>query len=566
MPYEIIKTESGYKVCKKDNHNKCFSKKGMPKKRAIKQMKAIEMNEHKLDGGLRPLIGRIGGKNLLKKKIVKDFFPKDYENMTYVEPFIGGGSIFFYKEPSVKEVINDKDKKLISIYKGFQKYDGDKISADVDGEYNKDLFEEIKESKPKSEYGKFIKDLKLYKTSFFGKSKQYGSRGYIKSNYSEYKDRLKNVIILNKDYKEVIKKYDSPDTFFYLDPPYEKSIGLYDHYELPIKDVYDVLKNIKGKFLLSYNDSLEAKKIFKDYYIDTIKTKYTNPFKGGHDREIDELIISNYNPKLVGGVIDKDTYLKRQSKGVYPASMTYEQFADIENKDRQRIDAEISKLNEQNKQYEQFIKENPEMEEVICNYDENGDPNKTRTTMGQCKINNQKHFLKWEQENHPENAYFFRPALKAITKVGDLLVDAVPMPDIVKDIYKGAREATKDSIEGSGKPKNKRLFKKQLQKLNITEEEYLNYAKNVAKMRGYDPDKLELCADGKHKLKYNNVPFGAVGYFDFILYLHQVKEGLIPFEYAIEKMKNYRARATKIEGDWKKNKESPNNLAINIIW
>ena len=260
-------------------------------------------------------------------------------------------------------------------------------------------------------------------------------------------------------------------------------------------------------------------------------------------------------PKLEGGVIDKETYLKRQSKGVYPANMTYEQFADIENKDRQRIDAEISKLNEQNKQYEQFIKENPEMEEVICNYDENGDPNKTRTTMGQCRINHNKAIRKANDKS------IMGKIVNGLTDVGDFVAENLDIP-IVGDIYKSFAPPT-SKFAGNGKP-NK--FKNQLQKLNITEEKYLDYAKKVAKLRGYNPKKLELANDGKHKLSYNGVKFGAVGYNDFLLYLHQVKEGKIPFEYAIEKMKNYRARAQKIKGDWKNDKESPNNLAINIIW
>jgi len=50
MPYEIVEVEKGlYKVCKKDK-SKCFSKKGLPKKKAIKQMKAIQISEH-LKGG-----------------------------------------------------------------------------------------------------------------------------------------------------------------------------------------------------------------------------------------------------------------------------------------------------------------------------------------------------------------------------------------------------------------------------------------------------------------------------------------------------------------------------------
>lgn len=70
-----------------------------------------------------------------------------------------------------------------------------------------------------------------------------------------------------------------------------------------------------------------------------------------------------------------------------------------------------------------------------------------------CKEKNKVAFAEWEKEKHPENYYFFRPALKAITAVGDKLVDAVPMPEIVKDVYKGAREMTRDSIEGYGKPR-----------------------------------------------------------------------------------------------------------------
>ena len=82
--------------------------------------------------------------------------------------------------------------------------------------------------------------------------------------------------------------------FFYLDPPYEKSTGLYVHDNLPIKDVYDSLKNIKGKFLISYNYSKEAKELFKNYNIKYVKTTYVDPSKGGNDIIKKEMLISNY--------------------------------------------------------------------------------------------------------------------------------------------------------------------------------------------------------------------------------------------------------------------------------
>lgn len=116
-----------------------------------------------------------------------------------------------------------------------------------------------------------------------------------------------------------------------------------------------------------------------------------------------------------------------------------------------------------------------------------------------------------------------------------------------------------ENLKGSGK------FTKQLQKLNITKDEYLYYAKKIAKLRDYEPDKLELANDDKHKLSYNGVEFGAVGYKDFILYLHLVKEGIIPFEFALQKMTNYRKRAEKTMKETN-DKYSPASLSYNILW
>ena len=268
--------------------------------------------------GLNPIVGRIGGKSLLKKKIVDSYFPKNYENMTYVEPFVGGGSIFFYKNPSVKEIINDKDTNIYKIFKGMQKYRGEVISKDVNGNYNKKDYENILSEKPKSDYGKFIRLLKLFRLSFFSniEKSSFGNRGKISTDFKDkYQDRLKNVEIFNEDYLNLIKKYDSPNTFFYLDPPYEKSEGLYKHSLLSIKDIYNAVKNIKGKFMISYNDSKEAKKLFKNFNIYTIKTRYTNPLKGGQDRSINELIITNYkNDKLKGGYNSYEQGLANQQR------------------------------------------------------------------------------------------------------------------------------------------------------------------------------------------------------------------------------------------------------------
>jgi len=259
-------------------------------------MKSFFENDEIEGEGISAFMARVGGKSKLKKRIVDDEFPSNYEDLIYVEPFIGAGHVYFYKEPSVKEVINDFDKDVVDIFKGMKKYSGEKISNDIKGTYNKKMYKEIIEAKPTSPYSKFLQLLLRYKLSFFGRGKTFGARPNVKPNYgSKYNDRMRTTTILNKDFKYLIKKYDSPNTLFYLDPPYEiNTKGMYIHDNVPIKDVYDAVKNIKGYFILSYNDSKEAKELFKDYTIKKVKTKYTAGLIGSQTRDITELIIKNY--------------------------------------------------------------------------------------------------------------------------------------------------------------------------------------------------------------------------------------------------------------------------------
>lgn len=236
----------------------------------------------------------MGGKNKLKKRII-DLFPKDYENMIYIEPFVGGGSVYFSKEPSKEEIVNDIDKDLIEVYKGFKKYDYDKIKKDVDGKYSKEDFYKLRDNIPKDNYNNFLRLFILFRLSYFGKLRSPMKKNKInlRENFSE---RLKNTKIYNTDYKTIIKKFDSPNSLIYLDPPYEGSTT--KHYKNSIID-YEELKNIlskiKGKFILSINKSDTIKELFKNFNISEIKTEYTNPMTGSKDnRIVIEYIIKNY--------------------------------------------------------------------------------------------------------------------------------------------------------------------------------------------------------------------------------------------------------------------------------
>lgn len=100
----------------------------------------------------------------------------------------------------------------------------------------------------------------------------------------------------------------------------------------------------------------------------------------------------------------------------------------------------------------------------------------------------------------------------------------------------------------------------------MNKELYLKIARQIAKRNKYNPKLLELANDGKHKLVYNGVKFGSLLNNDYIIYSYLAKRGDITQKEADEHRRKYLARATKIKGNWKDNIESPNNLAIRILW
>lgn len=108
-------------------------------------------------------------------------------------------------------------------------------------------------------------------------------------------------------------------------------------------------------------------------------------------------------------------------------------------------------------------------------------------------------------------------------------------------------------------------FKKSIENEGLDPSKYLNIVRKYAKMAGYDPQKLFFSNDGIHKLEYENVKFGRVGYGDYILWGLREEAGEAPAGYADKKRKGYLARATQIKGDWHF-PTSPNMLAIKILW
>lgn len=109
--------------------------------------------------------------------------------------------------------------------------------------------------------------------------------------------RLKDTVIENKDFEALIRHYDRPGAFFYCDPPYFETEG---HYEVVFRRedhvrLRDTLKEIQGKFLVSYNDCAYIRDLYKDFQIESV-TRINNlaqRYAGGS--EYPELLIANYD-------------------------------------------------------------------------------------------------------------------------------------------------------------------------------------------------------------------------------------------------------------------------------
>ena len=121
----------------------------------------------------------------------------------------------------------------------------------------------------------------------------------LKGTHKDHIDHITNIECL--DFENHIKKYDSIDTFFYIDPPYyntENYYALEDNFtNKDHKRLVELIKTIEGKFMLSYYDFPELKEWFpKDMYRWESKeyNKASSNTKGEKGTKGEELIIMNY--------------------------------------------------------------------------------------------------------------------------------------------------------------------------------------------------------------------------------------------------------------------------------
>jgi DNA adenine methylase len=245
----------------------------------------------------------LGGKNRVAQKIIA-LIP---EHNCYIEPFCGGAQVFFHKQPSNVEVLNDLDEEIFNFLRVCQLHHQELVRYLQFCTVSRKWFALFQAQDPKtlSDIQRAARFFYLQKNCYGGLIKRQNFKISVEdgSNYNAHRipmvlhlahERLLGVQLECLPYQEIINRYDRPDTFFYLDPPYfNRPYYKFNFDEKDYVELARLLGGLKGRFLLSLNDAPEIRKIFADFKIHGLTFSYSSQRKAG--KVYQEVLISNYS-------------------------------------------------------------------------------------------------------------------------------------------------------------------------------------------------------------------------------------------------------------------------------
>ena len=269
------------------------------------------------------MINYIGGKYKMADWI-SEYIPTKFD--TYVEVF--GGAYWVYVKGDVnkkfglqKVIYNDFNRFMVNLFECFRKEEFRQLvckTKSFDEEFfyesKKIVFEELNMDNIKLGDNDLALRYCYIMTHIFSGSKPEKSKYQYdyQDKFSSLRNRCSNLKIIEKldkitkcenlDYSLIIPKYDSPNTFFYVDPPYWKTENYYSKHEFDRNDhekLCNLLKDIKGKFALSYYDfPLLGDWLPKDKYNWEARNyaKSASAKEGKKQNKGTEILILNYKP------------------------------------------------------------------------------------------------------------------------------------------------------------------------------------------------------------------------------------------------------------------------------
>ena len=259
--------------------------------------------------GLKPIVKWSGG----KKDELKQILPHLPETCdTYLEPFIGGGAVYFHLNPD-KAVINDVHKELIDFYRAIKDGHSRDIYSFMEAHPNtEETYYQVRGKKPETSLENAQRFYYLRKTCFrgmlrynkkgefnipFGRYKTYQFEELLNQ---EYEKLLKNTEIFNTGFEEIFANYNSPDNFMFLDPPYDCEFTDYGYCQFG-RDKQEKLAecfkktNIRCLMIIGKTDFISQ--LYAGYIVGEYDKKYRfklHSKRVGNEINTKHLIIKNY--------------------------------------------------------------------------------------------------------------------------------------------------------------------------------------------------------------------------------------------------------------------------------
>jgi DNA adenine methylase len=224
----------------------------------------------------KPVYAWPGGKTRMLKYIL----PKMPAHVCYCEPFFGGGAVFFAHPQSPHEVINDINGDLVAFMRN-AKYHLDELLDQMDLVLNaREEFEDYLKQPGLTEIQRSARWFIRHRLSFGGMGKTFAvtrssplpSRSQRLLALRALSHRLDRTSIEHRDWSQVLKLYDAPDTFFFMDPPYLDAGG--DAYagwnEVMLNRFAEAVRGLKGKWIVTFQDCPEVRAAFAGFALQAI--------------------------------------------------------------------------------------------------------------------------------------------------------------------------------------------------------------------------------------------------------------------------------------------------------
>jgi DNA adenine methylase len=244
----------------------------------------------------------IGGKNRLAKQII-GIFPK---HKTYVEAFAGGAQVFFHKEPSPVEVLNDLDGEIVNFFRVCQSHYEELLRYMQFTLVSRKWFELLRATGPEglTDIQRAARHLYLLKNSFASMVRHPNYHwqvvqppGFNLERLPQLIEnahkRLERVQIECLPYDKILAHFDRPTTLFYLDPPYwGRKLYRHNFTTADFEKLEEHLRKLQGKFVLSLNDLPEVRALFHRFHIREVQLAYTAQKASG--KRYREVLITNF--------------------------------------------------------------------------------------------------------------------------------------------------------------------------------------------------------------------------------------------------------------------------------